>query len=844
MKVSLNTVKQLIDFELPPVAELVERINAQLGGVEEVIDLGARYKGGVIVRVIHTERHPNADKLSVCLVDDGGVVDGVERNEDSYVTVVCGAPNVHADMWAIWLPPNTTVPASFDDAEPFVLTPKELRGIVSNGMLAAGDELAINSDHDGIIELTDADLSPELEGRGLAAGQDFAELFGLDDTIIDIENKMFTHRPDCFGQLGVAREIAGIFGHTFHDPQWYYQLGDQISGEGLELTTFNDAGDRVPRLMLVAMRDVSVRPSPLWLQTTLLRWGGKAINNIVDITNYIMYFTAQPTHCYDYDKLRGHTIGARMAREGEELPLLNGKTYTLTPDDIVIADGEGAIGLGGVMGGANSEVSPETKNIVLEVASFDMYTVRKSSMRYGLFTDALTRFNKGQSFLMNPFVQQHAVELLEKLADAVPASDNLDDMMVDDKTWRAKPTVCPMMAAETITPSFINDRLGSSLTVDEIITMLEHVGFDCTLQGDAISYWAPAWRMDIQDREDVVEEVGRLYGFDSLPRELPRRSTAPAPRNEMRALKQRVRESLSMSGANEVLTYSFIHQNVMTRAEQDAAQAFRLSNALSPDLQYYRLSVLPSLLDKVHMNIKLGFDEFTLFEIGKGHTKQHIAEDDSLPVELEFVDAVYTSKKPLDGAPYFHMRRLAEQLARDLGFAVKFVSVTDTTSGPVTAPFELSRSAFILSRQDEFIGIVGELKQSVRKSFKLPDCTAAMSLDLSGLKKATDTPHQPYAPLSRFPSTSQDISLKTPVDVSYEALFHAVWEELTQQAHGIDVMISPVSIYQSDTDATTKTTTFHISFTSHDKTLSDKEIVPLIDSAAVAAAAQLHAELV
>ena len=194
MKVSLNIVKQLVGIELPPVDELVTRINEQLGGVEEVIDIGKKYSDAVVVRVVSAEKHPNADKLSVCLVDDGRVVEDVERNEDGLVTVVCGAPNVHADMWAIWLPPNSTVPASYDDAEPFVLGTRELRGVKSNGMLAAGDELAINNDHDGIIELTDADLPPELEGRGLAVGQDFAELFGLDDTIIDIENKMFELR--------------------------------------------------------------------------------------------------------------------------------------------------------------------------------------------------------------------------------------------------------------------------------------------------------------------------------------------------------------------------------------------------------------------------------------------------------------------------------------------------------------------------------------------------------------------------------------------------------------------------------------------------------------------------
>jgi phenylalanyl-tRNA synthetase beta chain len=232
-------------------------------------------------------------------------------------------------------------------------------------------------------------------------GASFAKVYGLDDTIIDIENKMFTHRPDLFGQLGVAREIAGSLGHQFTSPEWYLSAPEFEVVEGLELEVFNEAIEKVPRFMAVAMKDIEVKQSPLWLQCALVAMGSKPINNIVDVTNYIMLLTAQPVHAYDYDKLRGRKLGVRMAANGEKADLLNGKTYELTEDDIVIVDGEGVGGLGGIMGGGNSEVSADTKNIVLEVANFDMYTVRKSSMRHGVFTDALTRFNKGQSPLQN-----------------------------------------------------------------------------------------------------------------------------------------------------------------------------------------------------------------------------------------------------------------------------------------------------------------------------------------------------------------------------------------------------------------------------------------------------------
>ncbi|MGB2787597.1 MAG: phenylalanine--tRNA ligase beta subunit-related protein, partial [Candidatus Saccharimonadaceae bacterium] len=313
MKVSLNTIEQYIDIDLG-VDELVERINQQLGQVEGVIDLGTKYKDVVVVKVVECDKHPNADKLSVCKVDDGGVVADVPRDEKGLVQVVCGAPNARVGIFAAWLPPKSTVPASFSDKEPFVLDARELRGVLSQGMLAAPDELAIGTGHDGILEITEDDLPKSIHqaaNQNLRPGAKFAELFGLNDTIIDIENKMFTHRPDCFGQLGVAREISAILkglpmgpddvDTRFVNPDWYWQKPVFASGEGLNLTVFNDTPEKSPRFMAVAIKNVEIKPSPLWLQIELVRLGSKAINNVVDITNYMMLLTAQPSHAYDYD---------------------------------------------------------------------------------------------------------------------------------------------------------------------------------------------------------------------------------------------------------------------------------------------------------------------------------------------------------------------------------------------------------------------------------------------------------------------------------------------------------------------------------------------------------------
>lgn len=840
MKVSLNTVRQFIDFDLPPVDELVVRINAQLGGVEQVIDLAAKYKDAKIVKVVECEKHENADKLSVCKIDVG---------TDELVQVVCGAPNVHADMWAVWLPPESIVPSTFDDTEPFKLGARELRGVMSHGMLAAGDELAINSDHEGIVEITEKDIMPQkahLQGRTLQAGASFAETFGLDDTIIDIENKMFTHRPDLFGQIGVAREISAILkglpegsddeDTRFVNPSWYWQMPEFMSASGLELEVFNETNEKVPRIMFAAMKNVGIKPSPLWLQCALVAMGGKTINNIVDVTNYVMLLTAQPTHAYDYDKLHGYKIGARMAKAGEKLLLLNGKTYELITDDIVIADGEGVIGLGGIMGGGNSEVSADTKNIVLEVATFDMYAVRKSAMRNGVFTDALTRFNKGQSPLQNDHIMSLLISSIKDVSPAEQASDVYD---LPDKTGQLKEvSLCNELR---VSAGFINARLGIDLTVRQIGDLLRRVNFASYPDEDdenTLLITTPFWRTDIELPEDVVEEVGRLYGFDKLPRELPIRSIKPAPKNTVREIKQTIRDSLSKAGANEVLTYSFVHENVMQKAGQDTKYAYRLSNALSPDLQFYRTALMPSLLAKVHMNQKAGHDKFALYEIGKTHFKGEMDEHEpSVPNEDNHVALVlaYTDKQKPAGAPYFAAKKYLETIMNSADIELQKLSdfdlTTDEWGAQLVSAYDPNR-AVVLVRDGQIWGVVGEFSQLVRHAFKLPYFVAGFEVNsgvISGTRKG-------YVPLSKFPSVTQDISLKVSNKETYKNVFTHFCNALSEQAEGMDlnVHVSPVTIYQAQNDKDHKTITLRANITSHDKTLKDSEVAKLLDVAAAA----------
>ncbi len=825
MKVSIQAVKQFTKVNLS-TSELIQKINSQLGAIEDVIHTNDVYKDARIVKVVSAEKHPAADRLQVTRIDDGGQIKDVERDDDGLVQVVCGAPNVAAGMFAVWLPPRSVVPATYHDDDPFILGARELRGVMSQGMLAAADELAIGTDHEGILEINPGEWKPsELE---ITPGVLFADVYGLNDTVIDIENKMFTHRPDLFGQLGVAREIAGIQQQPFISPSWYSEAPTFTASKLLSLHQHNDAPEKVPRFMTVAIKGVEVKPSPLWLQCALVAMGSKPINNIVDVTNYIMLITSQPTHAYDYDLLRGNKITARMAATGETLTLLNQKTYTLSDDDIVIADSEGAIGLAGIMGGGNSEVSENTTNIVLEVATFDMYALRKTSMRHGLFTDALTRFNKGQSPRQNDYVMALLIKTILDVSPGEVASD-VSDMKADS----ARQTV-------HCSAAFINERLGLDLTSNEIARLLTNVEFDVEASSDSINITVPFWRTDISLPEDVVEEVGRLYSFDELPRELPMRSSMPVQKNAFRSVKQGIRSSLTRFGANEVLTYSFVHEKVLTKATQNPALAYKLSNALSPDLQYYRLSITPSLLDKTHMNIKAGYSSFALYEFGKAHMKEMMSDDEpSVPEEVSTVAMIVTDKKATDAA-YFMAKRYAQTV---LGNASEYQVVplqeAQDSLGKwqqqLVAPYEPARSA-VIRVGDAVIGVVGEFKHAVRSAFKLPQYTAGFEFDMSHLQPTLST----YKPLSKYPEVTQDLSLVVDANTRFDQLYSLVQDTL-QKHEDMQCSITPLSVYQATDNTAVKTISFRITALSYTTTLRDKDVTSLLDSVVAAAAEKLNA---
>jgi len=876
MKISLNEIrtfneryKTCGDIAPEGIDKLVEKIGAQLGGVDEVIDLGKKYLGIIVAKVASCQPHPNADKLKLCKIDDGGVAKDVKRDENGHVQVVCGAPNVREGLLVAWLPPGSTVPSTYNDKSPLLLEAKEIRGETSNGMLASTKELAISDDHSEIFEINPDYPVPQgkrindkatkkVNGERLKVqpGDDFAKLYGLDDYIIDIENKMFTHRPDLFGMLGISRELAGIQGMPFKSPDWYLAPSAQqlvISNKQqaeLPLEVHNEVPELVPRFMAITMSDVKVGPSPLWLQIFLSKMGQKPINNVVDYTNYYMLLTAQPLHAYDYDKVKARsdkdaTIVVRYPKKNEKLKLLNGKEVEPRSEAIMIATDKELIGVGGVMGGADTEVDENTTNIILECANFDMYSIRRTSMEHGLFTDAVTRFTKGQSPLQNPAVLAKIVDEIEKYAGGKIACEQIDIYDCDKLNLSSDGWIDDEIHT---TNEFINARLGLSLSSQEIIALLKNVEFGSDMVNDGFKLYAPFWRTDIEIPEDIVEEVGRLYGYDKLPLDLPRRTIVPVGPDGMLQLKKKLRRQLKLQGANETLTYSFVNNDLFGKVGQDPHQAFKLANALSPDLQYYRLSLLPSLLGLVHPNVKAGFESFALFEIGKTHRKEariesHEARESGLPKELETLALAFTDSNKAAGAPYYHAKRYLDALAHSLGLELNYYPVARDPDLPMLKPFDLDRSAFVAVKDSKgMLGVIGEFNAATRKQLKLPRFSSGFEVGLKELLFVTQNANAiHYQPLSRYPGTWQDICVQVSPKIAYKDVYQTVREALVSAP--FDSSVEPVDIYQPDSGEY-KNITLRVSLTSHDHTITSDETKVAMSAITERTVSQLQAKII
>lgn len=827
MIVSLNWLKQYADIDLS-IDRLSTLIGARLVEIEEVIDLGKKYQNILVVKIVSVEKHPNADSLHICKVDDSGKAKGVERDSEGLVQVVCGAPNVRKGLSAVWLPPGSIVPASYDDDEQFVLGKRELRGVVSNGMLASPKELALGDSHEGILEISD----------NAKPGKEFAKVYELNDHLLDIENKSLTHRPDTFGVIGFAREIAAIQGKRFHSPSWLKTPKISVTNINLPApkVTIDDAEVSSRYQAVVLETDTPNQKSTTELQSYLARVGMRPINAIVDVTNYYMMLTGQPLHAFDYDKLAALNGGkidihVRAGNGKEALKLLDGRTVTLSREDIVIANGKVPVALAGAMGGSETEVDEKTTKVLLESATFNLYNLRATQMRHGIFSEAITRFTKGQPAELTAPVLGQAIQMLEKEAGLKAVSKIADDYPQKNKPQKIK-----------LSSQKINDILGSKLSSADITKTLANVEFDVKKDGDNLTISPPWWRADIHIDEDIIEEVGRINGYDEIVPSLPIRTFAATDKSELEALKQKLRQILARAGANDILSYSFVHGDLLSATGQKPDNSYSISNAISPKLQYYRQTLTPSLLELVHPNVKAGTSEFVLYEINKTHNKVHGNDKEGLPGELEMTALVYANKKSTPGSPYFTVKRYLDFIAQQLGLVFEYSAIDKKPNYPVTAPFDYTRSAYITEKQSGvFIGIIGEYRQQVIKNLKLPDTVAGSELGTEDILKALQAVGVSYKPLSRYPGTSQDITLQVSIDTPFSTVQKSIEDALKDVE--LEWKLTPTGVYQPK-DGKTKNITFHIQLTNHQKTITRDEANKIIDTLTAKVSKKLRAKVI
>lgn len=810
MIISVNWLKKFTDIDLP-VDQLATLIGERLVEIESVENIGEKYKDVVIARVVECAPIEGTDHLNATKIDDGGIVEGIERDENGLVSVVCGAPNVRQGILVAWLPPNSTVPASIHDAEPFVLSVRPLRGVNSNGMLASAKELDLFDDHTGIL-VVDKDVAP---------GASFAETYELNDYLLDIENKSLTHRPDAFGVIGFAREVAGIQGKQFQTPDWLDALNPDFSPvQNIDAPNviIEDKGlsDRFATVVLSGVDEKA--QSPLQLQTYLARSGVRPISASVDVSNYLMLLTGQPSHTYDYDKFKAlagddFSIRVRAARPNEKLTLLDGKEIAMDEADIVIAAGNTAVGLAGAMGGANTIVDETTKNVLVEVATFDLYHLRSTQMRHGIFSEAITRFTKGVPAPLAAPVLYEAVRELTEFTGAVLSSG----MSQDYPGAREQITV-------KVTEKHINDTLGTHFSAQDIAELLENVGFAVSFDELEATVAVPYWREDIHIAEDVIEEVGRLAGFDTINLTLPRREFTATRPSEFDALRAQVRLLLARGGANEVLTYSFVHGDLFTKVGQNPDDAYRIVNSISPELQYYRQSLTPSLLSLVHPNHKAGYDDFALFECNKVHQKTAGLTAENVPTEFDSV-ALVVSRAKTQGDAYYDAKNYLEYIAKVLGLVLRYEPLSNDSA--VAAPFESRRAAAVYDTgSDIFLGVVGEYTKAVQKGFKLPGYTAGFEIDPRALHQAVAKVGLRYQALSRYPGTERDICFQTPSEVSFGTIIREAKAALAET--DLISTVEPLDIYQAEGSGE-KNNTVRIKLVSYNKTLTNEEVTAVIE---------------
>lgn len=799
MNISYNWLKTYIpELDRIDIKELAHRVSGALAEVEAIIPRGHDLSNIVVGEITEVQNHPNNPKLMVAKVNIGKPKD---------ITVLFAAENSDLVSKGVYYPVCLPGGTMYNSSEQFgkqsivSIDEKDMDGITSEGVLCSPKELGVFDEKRGLSIL----------GGINTPGTDLTSI--LKDYILEIENKSLTHRPDCFSHRGIAREIAVIMGITFMDKEeaiMPIQSGDkpinvQIKEESI-----------CQRFTSISMENIQVESSPIWVQVRLAYSGIRPINNIVDISNYVMMDIGYPIHIYDYDKLEEGELTVRKANTDEKFMALNENSYKLNSDMIVVSSGNIVEDLAGIMGGANSEISKNTKNIVIESASWDMFSIRRSSMTVGINTEASTRFSKGLDSEGTLETVKRVAMMIEELTGGEVASK-----LVDIKKFEYAP--------KTIQFNLKNVKrlLGVDIGKDKIFDILEGLGI--TIVGgeevvtpssdlDAIlNLHIPSHRKDLNIQEDIVEEIARIYGYSNFTASYPNKTIQRAHINPYMVFGRKMTELLTKSGLDEIKSYSFVSEELYKKSLLNPNSIVKIKNPLSPELGLLRDSLIPSLVDKAILNLK-NFSEFGLFEISRVTEKN--MDSIGLNNQPYKISGIYVNKFEHDSF---------EILKSKVGFVLDNLNI----------PYKLAKSKdinmihhsdiyhpnkiVVFESNNQQVATVGELHPTVKSNFEINKLDFSIfDINYDIVKNLFEQNIAQYRAFSQFPFTKRDINIW----LNDRSEIGTIIDEIMSQSFNYLTNIELIDRYNENNK---QSITLRFILGKSDSTISEQEVMDTIE---------------